>query len=327
MAFKGIVGQERILSYLSEALLKNETPHAYLFEGADGLGKKAVAQQLAMGLICTSKIKPCLKCNSCLKVVSGNHSEVKLIESEGSIKIETIRYLQKEIQLKPYEGKKKVFIINQAEKMTQQAQNALLKTLEEPPSYATIILIVNISSSLLPTIVSRCQVIKFRPIEIQKIQDYLIHNKGLSYEESKVIALFSKGIIGNALKILEDESFQEKRQLLVDITKELLRGKTLLALENGSLLTSQKNNIQEFLDLLASWYRDIMIYKETKEYHFIMNYDKIEEINHQASQVNLNKLKDIIYIIEDTKTKLKSNVNFQLNMEVMLLKMQEVISW
>ncbi|SCX79800.1 DNA polymerase III subunit delta' [Alkaliphilus peptidifermentans] len=326
MAFKGIVGQERIIELLSKALSDKQTPHAYLFEGAEGLGKRRVACQLAMGIACTGEIKPCHHCTSCLKLIHRNHPEVKYIEDEGSsIKIETIRQLQKEIQMKPYEGKKKIFIINHGEKMTIQAQNALLKTLEEPPSYGTIILITANSSSLLPTIVSRCQVIKFRPVELEKIQDYLIKSLGLTYEEAKIKALFSNGIIGNALKILEDEAFEKKRETLIEITSGLMKGKSINVLENAGLLVADKKDINEFLDLLISWYRDLMVYKETKEYHFMMNYDKIEEINQQSSRIGLNELRDIIFIIEDTKNKLKSNVNLQLNIEVMLLKMQEVL--
>lgn len=329
MTFKGLIGHKKIIDNLSMALQQQEVSHAYLIEGAVGLGRSMLAKQLAMAIACTSKgaDKPCYSCSSCLKVISGNHPEIKWIQDENSIKIESIREIQKEIQLKPYEGQRKVFILHECEKMTLQAQNAFLKTLEEPPPYATIIMITVNSGSLLPTIVSRCQLLKLQPVENIKIQEYLVGEKGVNLQEAKVIAAYSMGNVGKALKMLEDAEFKQKREDLENITKELLKGKLVDILELASFFTKEKSDVNEILDLLMSWYRDLLIYKETQHLDFIRNYDKIEEIVLQAKSLETYKLQKVILIIEDAKNKLRSNVNFQLNMEVMLLNIQEVLSW
>ncbi|WP_026477250.1 DNA polymerase III subunit delta' [Alkaliphilus transvaalensis] len=328
MAFEEIIGQERIKDLLKNSLLKENFSHAYLFEGISGLGKKKLALEVAKGIICTSEgIKPCNHCQCCRRIDQGNHSEVFLIEEEGTIKIEKVRELQKEIQMKPYEGKKKVFIINHSENMTIQAQNALLKTLEEPPPYATLILLTHNSNSLLPTIISRCQIFKLRPVETIKIQEALVKQKGISLEESKVIASFANGVFGKAVRMLEDEDFRRRREGILQLTEELLQSKSISLLEKVDFFVEEKNYIDEILDILTSWYRDLIIFKETQELHFVMNYDKIEIIKEQSNRIGLKKLTNIISIIDKAKGNIRSNVNYQLNIEMMLLNIQEVLLW
>ncbi|MBM7614739.1 DNA polymerase III subunit delta' [Alkaliphilus hydrothermalis] len=328
MAFEEIVGQERIVEILKKTLLNNTFSHAYLFEGLEGLGKKQMALEFAKGVICSQEgMKPCNVCQTCRRIQEGNYPEVNLIQEDGTIKIEKIRELQKDIQMKPYEGRKKIYIINHAENMTVQAQNALLKTLEEPPAYATIILLTVNGNSLLPTIISRCQILKFRPVEIGKIQQVLMEGRGVSREESRMVSSFSNGIIGRALKLLEDEDFKRIREEVLKLTEEMLRRDTINLLESVDFFTKEKNQIEEILDMLVSWYRDLMIYKETQELHFLMNCDRIEEIQDQSNRIGLKKIRDIIFIIDQTKGNIKSNVNFQLNIEVMLLNIQEVLVW
>ena len=165
MIFKEIVGQEQVVEKLTKDLKNNQIAHAYLFEGAKGLGKKTIALELASALVCPEGIhRPCGKCSSCMKAASGNHPDINIIEEDRIIKIDEIRELIKEIQLKPYESKRKVCIICGADKMNIWAQNTLLKTLEEPPLYATLILLTTKGKSLLPTIISRCRTIKLYPV-------------------------------------------------------------------------------------------------------------------------------------------------------------------
>jgi len=328
MAFENIVGQQRSIALINSLLISNRIPHALLFEGQKGIGKKPIALELARGICCSSaEAKPCGACSSCIKASHGNHPEIKLIEEDSSIKIETIRALQKEIQLKPYEGSKKVFIINNAEGMTVQAQNALLKTLEEPPSYASIILLTNNSASLLPTIISRCQILKLVPARLEEVQEYLQRVEGLGIDESKVIASFSNGIVGKAIRILQDEEFRKKRDIIIEITRQLLEGRIIDLLERVNFLNEEKDSVDDIFDIFISWYRDLLIFTETQQVDFIMNYDKIEEIKRQAMKINSSKSREIILIIEKNKSNTRSNVNHQLNLEVMLLNIQEVLAW
>jgi len=326
MAFDGIVGQEKPIESLKKAIERDQVAHAYLFEGAEGLGKKAIALKLASALVCNNKDKPCGKCNSCIKVSTGNHPEIKIIEGQVTIKVDEIRELIKDIQLKPYEGSRKVYIICDADKMNIQGQNALLKTLEEPPNYATLILLTTKGNSLLPTIVSRCQTIKLNPISLENIKSYLINNKDIDSEKAQMLAAFSGGIIGRAVELLDNPDFHVRREGVINLCKDLMTPKLLNILDQISFFEEQKPDIEEVLDLMISWYRDLFVYKETRSLDLIINVDKRDEIDFQVSGIDIKKVRDIILIIEGAKNNLKSNVQFHLNIEVMLLNIQEVLS-
>lgn len=326
MAFDGIVGQKKAIESIKKAIEDNQIAHAYLFEGAEGLGKKAIALNLATALVCSGNDKPCGKCNSCLKASTGNHPEIKVIEEEGTIKVDEIRQLIKDIQLKPYEGIRKVYIICDADKINIQGQNALLKTLEEPPHYATIILLATRSSRLLPTIVSRCQTIKLSPLSLDEVKTYLVNNKDINNERAQMLAAFSGGIVGRAEKLLDDEDFHKRREELIKLSRNLITSNLISILDQISFFEEEKSNVEEILDLMISWYRDLYVYKETRSLDLIINIDKIDEIELQSVRVDLGKVRDIIFIIEKAKNNLKSNVQFHLNIEVMLLNIQEVLS-
>lgn len=328
MALRGLIGQERMIKRLEETLLSEELSHAYLIEGETGTGKRTLAKQLAEGILCLDKgDKPCHQCQSCSKVAHGNHPDLQWIEEEGPVKIEAIRGLQKEMQLKPYEGKYKVFVICHSETMTAQAQNALLKTLEEPPGYGILILLASNGNALLPTVLSRCQRIKLRPPGEPRVMDFLIQERGLSQEEAKTVAAFSKGILGRALSFLEDEAFKTRRETVINLAMAIGQMKPAAIFEQVQYLVNEKEHIEESLDILTSWFRDLLIFRETQGFQFLINYDKMKEIEVQAGRFDLKQLREIILIIDKAKGNLKSNVNYQLNLEVMLLNIQEVLSW
>lgn len=327
MAFERVLGQEKAKQNLQRALEKDELAHAYLFEGAEGLGKKSMALDLASALLCDSnKDKPCRICNSCLRISSGNHSGLKIIEEEKVIKVDEIRELIQDIQLKPYEGEKKVYIICDADKINIQGQNALLKTLEEPPQYATIILLTTKSNSLLSTIISRCQTIRLNSVSLEIIKSYLVNEKKANEEQSQKIAAFSGGNVGKAVKLLEDVAFHERMENVIKICNDLMNTKLIKVIDKVSFFEEEKSNIEEILDFMISWYRDLLVYKETENMDLIINIDKQEEIAFGARRIDINKIRDIIFIIQKSKNNLKSNVQFHLNIEVMLLNIQEVLT-
>lgn len=324
--FEGIVGQGQVLEKLRRDLEGNQIIHAYLFEGEKGLGKKSIALKLASALVCPNNgQRPCGKCNSCIKAGSGNHPDIKIIENDGIISIDEIRGLINEMQLKPYESKRKVCIICDADKMNMQSQNALLKTLEEPPSYATLILLTVNRNSLFPTIVSRCQVIKLRPADLKTIEHYLVKNKGVEKEQAHMLAVFSRGVVGRAVELLDNPDFYYRREEVIKICNRLLTSDFLGILEQIKFFEEQRLHIEEILDLMIGWYRDLFIYNETKNMKFITNIDRKENIDLQAAKMDITKIRDIIFIIERAKNNLKSNVQFHLNIEVMLLNIQEVL--
>lgn len=326
IVFKEIVGQERIVEKLKRDLESDQIVHAYLFEGEKGLGKKNMALELASALVCHSKDqKPCNKCNSCIKAESGNHPDIKIIEKDGTINIDEIREIINEMHLKPHESKRKVCIICDADRMNMWAQNALLKTLEEPPLYATLILLTTKGDSLLPTVISRCQIIKLQPVNLEIIEHYLVKNRGINEEQAHMLAAFSGGIVGRAVELLDNPDFHYRREEIIKICNKLLTFDLFDILEQIKFFEEQKPYIEEILDLMISWYRDIFIYSETNNMGLITNIDKREEINFQAAKIDLAKIRDIIFIIEETKNNLRSNVQFHLNIEVMLLNIQEVV--
>lgn len=327
MAFEGIVGQEKIIENLRRTLSTDQLGHAYLFEGMEGLGQIEIVRELATSIVCTSSVnKPCGVCNSCIKAKSSNHPDIKIIENEGTIKVEEIRELIKDIQLKPYEGTRKVYIVFNADKMNMQAQNALLKTLEEPPHYATLILLTSKNDSLLSTIVSRCQVLKLRPVSLDKIESYLVNEKGVGIEKAQTLAAFSGGIVGSAVELLDNPTFNEKREGVIKLCGELFSLKLLNTLNQISFFEEQKSGIEEIFDIMISWYRDLLVFKETGSMDLIINRDKREEIGEFSRRIDIGKIRDIISIIEKAKNNLKSNVQFHLNIEVMLLNIQEVLA-
>lgn len=327
MAFEEVVGQERVINHFKQALKNNRVSHAYLIEGLNGIGKGFFAISLAKAILCHSREeRPCGECSSCRKIKDNNHPELHIVQRDGNIKIEDIREIQKQINIKPYEGYKKVFIIFNGEKMTHQAQNALLKTLEEPPGHSIIILTTANSKNLLPTISSRCQLLKLRPQGIEVIKIHLIKKLGISEEEAKILATFSNGLIGKALKLYKDEEFKVRREKVIDITQKLLSAKTIDILSEVEFFAKEKDHIEEIIDLLIYWYRDILVYCETYNDHLIINLDQMKSIKKQVEKASTLKIKKIILMLEEKKQQVKGNANYSLAMEVMLLNMQEVLA-
>ena len=325
--FEGIVGQEQTVEKLKRALKNNQISHAYLFEGEKGLGKKDMALKLASALNCTDDArKPCNKCNSCIKIAGGNHPDIKIIEKDGTIKVEEIRKIIGELQLKPYESKYKIYIICDADRMNVESQNAILKTLEEPPPYAVLILLTTRGDSLLPTVISRCRIIKLYPTNPEVVKDYLIKDRGIDEERAHMLAAFSGGILGRAVELLDNPDFYYRREKIIEICNKLLTSNLFSVLEQITFFEEQRSHIEEIFGLMINWYRDLLIYRETKNMGFITNIDKKEEIDFQAGKIDPAKIRDIVFIIEKARNNLRSNVQLHLNIEVMLLNIREVLS-
>ena len=272
---------------------ENKVSHSYMFVGIDGIGKKIIAKQFAKKILCTNNIQEkCDECKSCIEFDSDNHPDFLYIEPDGnSIKIEQIRYLQKKIQEKPIISNKKVYIINDANKMTIEAQNCLLKTLEEPPEYSTIILIGNNESAFLNTIKSRCMIITFRPIEDQLVKEYLEKNYQMMNITSNMLEAF-QGSIGKAI-ILKDKI--DEYQQIEKIIEELDKKNIIDIISESELMYKDKDEIMDILE-----YINIVLLKLAKE--------KIKFVN-------------CIKIVEETKMRLKQNANYDMSIDNMLFNM------
>lgn len=289
MSFEDILGNDKVKDTLNKALKENHISHSYLFVGIDGIGKRLFAKEFARKLLCENQEED-KSCSSCMKLNSGNHPDFKQIEPDekGSIKIDIIRNMQEEISQKPIISTKKIYIINDSETMTEEAQNCLLKTLEEPAEYIVIILLTSNESKLLTTVKSRCLKIPMQEISKDDINTYLKQNYQDFIDENLI--KMSGGSIGKAIKLQEDKSiYQELSNLLNEIdTKDLS-----FLFNNSEILYKQKDKINDILDYII-----IYLYN-TKER------DKL----------------DLIKYVEETKRRLNSNSNYDMCIDYLLMNL------
>ncbi|MDR7857612.1 DNA polymerase III subunit delta' C-terminal domain-containing protein [Tissierella sp.] len=321
MDFSQILGHEKQIESLKGAIKNGTINHCYLFEGEKGLGKKNLALAFSKAILCkdNKSPEPCNVCSSCIKFNADNHPDFKLISPEkGVIKKDEIDKLIKGMATTPFEGNKKVFVIDSSDMIRIDGQNRILKTLEEPPNYINIILITSNSTKLIPTILSRCQIIKFYPIRNSKIIDLLVKEYGLHIDKAKFIADFSKGSVEKSIELANSEDFFQKREETISIIDSLLNGDKVKALTSMDFFNENKENIEEILDIIIYWFRDLLIYKEIGETPVLTNNDKVEMLSRQ-SFIDFTRINDIIYKIEDTKNNIRRNVNFGLSLETMLL--------
>lgn len=330
MIFDDIVGQKNVVTNIKNAIKYGRTAHAYLFCGPDGVGKSTAASIFAAAVNCKAKmLDPCGRCSSCIKAQSGNHPDIihfrprKHSGSKESIAVDDIRDLQMDMLKKPYEDGKKVYIIHDAQKMTEQAQNALLKTLEEPPEHTLIIMLADNMYSLLKTIMSRCQILKFTRAPERDIERYLIDKMSIPKEEAKYISAFSDGILGKAMDFIEDEQFKNTRNEVIDLAAGLYKCDKFIALSKADYFLQNRERIDNILDVMMSFFRDMLIYKECGDKGLIINLDKENIIQREYSKYTTDSLYNIIDCIKKTAGSMKYNINFQLAIEAMLLKLQE----
>ena len=320
MDFNQIVGHVNQIEALKSSIKNKTISHSYLFEGEEGLGKRNVALAFSKTLLCKEEQdEPCNICNSCIKFDTENHPDFKILTSEyGLIKNNEVEKVIKGMATTPFEGNRKVFVIDDCDTIRIDIQNKLLKTLEEPPKYMNIILITSNINKLLPTILSRCQIIKFYPLDRDKIINLLVKDYGVNKDKANFIAGFTKGSLEKAVELVKSDSFFQRREEIIKILDSLLKGDKVKALTSMDFFNENKENIEEILDIILYWFRDLMIYKEIEKTSLLVNSDKAEILSNQ-SFVDLNKINDIIYRIEDTKININRNINFGLSIETMLL--------
>lgn len=325
MNFSDIYGHEKTIKALKSAMEKDHIFHCYLFLGEEAIGKKQVALSFAKTLLCKKGgTEPCNICNSCLKFDNWNHPDLEFIEPEkGLIKKEAIDNLIKSMNIAPLESERKIVIIDDCHKMGMEAQNALLKTLEEPPSYVNIILITSNISNLISTIISRSQLIKFNPVESQTIVDLIISRYMKSQEEASFIAHFTKGSIGKSISLCESQEFFERRDNTINHIHSIIKGDRMNIFKSVDFFIENKDQIDEIMDIILYWFRDLLIYKEIGNSSLVLNRDKIQLLSNETF-LDIDRINVIIDSIMETKRLIDQNVNYQLAIETMLLNMQEV---
>lgn len=321
--FYDVVGHKHIISHLKSAIRLNRPSHAYIFHGEDGSGKRLVADIFAAGLLCTGEgeDKPCGKCRSCLQYENRNHPDVIRVTHEKTvISVDDIRsQLVNEIQIKPYSSDYKIFIVDEAEKMNEQAQNALLKTLEEPPEYGVIILLSNNVSMFLDTILSRAVSLPFLPAEREEIVKFLIQKKHVPDYQARLAAACSGGCPGLAYNSVDSPEFEERREKSLAVLRKAGRLEAETAFEVSREWSKQKEEIKFFIRLLEVWFRDVLYVKSTGRYGKCMLGEEGSYMEAQARLLEYEKIAEILREAEKLCGRLDSNVNPEISFESLLL--------
>jgi DNA polymerase-3 subunit delta' len=319
--------QPTVLKMLKNSLLKNRVAHAYLFEGMRGTGKKEIALLLTKALFCKSLqdgYRPCETCNNCHRINSGNHPDVHMVEPDGlSIKVDQIRGLQAEFAKKGVESLKKVYLITHADKMSVSASNSLLKFLEEPNPGTVAFLLTEQVQQILPTILSRCQILAFQPLAPQVMIKQLVEN-GVEPVKAPLLAQLTNNL-EEALTLNVDEWFAQAQKIVVKLYEVLKKNplEAMVTLQEGWFLHfKEKEQIQRGLDLLLLIFKDLLYIQLDKQEQIVFKGES-ERLRQYALQTSGRRLSDQMSAILDAKRKLQANMNPQLMMEQLVLKLQE----
>jgi DNA polymerase-3 subunit delta' len=314
MAFAEVVGHRRSLQILRRAIETGRVHHAYLFTGMEGIGKRLAAQNMAKTLNCAEQGgDACDRCRSCQLIDKGIHPDIILIEPTGeSIKIEQIRELERSIAFKPYEARWRVILMDRAERMTRDAANALLKTLEEPPPWTTIILIARTIASLPATVLSRCQRIRFSPLSHEEVKKVL--RDRLPTEEIAMLTPLAGGSPGRALQ-MDSGEIKRAKDLIVSALSPSLNRRLQMARE----LAQEEGMGRLFLEILEGWLRDLIIYQETQEDRTLLNRDLLVEIKKVASMRETEGLLRDFWSLHEIERGIEAHGNLQLSLESALL--------
>jgi DNA polymerase-3 subunit delta' len=321
MSFKQIVGQDRQINILKNAVKRGTVAHAYLFTGIPGIGKRSTAIAMAKALNCkTTTGDFCSSCTSCKKIEHTTHPDIHWIEPEGDyIKIDQIRRMQEQISYTLYEGKHKVVILNKIERLNPQSSNCLLKTLEEPPPHTTLILLTSAPYQILSTLRSRCQRLMFQPLPIELIAKLLQEKGGDENDKLNLIASLAGGSLGKAIQWMEAGALQEREELFEKIN-HLNKCFITEIFDLAASLGEDKAGLLKRLELLKLWIRDLLIFKATDQSRYLINRDLVKKVTTLASQLSWSNLFKKAAIVDEVQSALLSNVNPRLAMETMLLK-------
>lgn len=325
--FKDIIGHEQIIEHLQNAITMDKISHAYILNGPDKTGKKMIAEAFAMTLQCEKKEKnPCLECHSCKQAINYNQPDIIYVQHEkpNTISVDDIRnQVNRDIDVKPYGSRYKIYIVDEAEKMNVQAQNALLKTIEEPPAYAIILLLTSNADAFLPTIRSRCVTLNLKVVPDKMIKKYLMEQRSVPDYQADVCVAFAQGNVGKAIALASSEDFNELKSAAVQLMKRIKDIDLYELTEAVKQISEFKLQINDYFDIMMIWYRDILLYKATLDVNGLIFKDEVYDIKKQASKSSYNGIETILDALEKAKLRLNANVNFDLVMELLLLTIKE----
>ena len=324
MSFLNIYGHERQIAILKKAIAQRRVGHAYLFSGINSIGKRTLASQFAKALNCDQAdnlFDACGKCSSCLKVQHASHSDIIFIAADGQfIRINAIREIQEQMKFKPLEGRWRAVIIDDADKMNDQAANALLKTLEEPSASNILILISSKPYSMPATIISRCRHMRFNPLSAAAVARFLVEHEGIEQQKSGLLAGLSGGSIGRALE-LDQEDIASYRAEIMQLLMNTQKDDPISLLNLASFFGQDKKKIKQGLDIINSCFRDALVFKETGKNEMLINQDKSSFINILAQKLSGEQILQNIFLIARAWETIEQNVNKTLTLETMAFRL------
>ncbi len=325
--FTDIIGQEQLKEHLQNAIAMNKVSHAYIINGERSSGKEFIAKVFAAALQCEKgETEPCGECHSCIQAKSGNQPDIIFVahDKPNTIGVEDIRtQINNDIGIKPYSSPRKVYIMNEGEKMTVQAQNALLKTLEEPPEYAVILILTANVDSLLPTILSRCVVLHMKPVPDHKVKKYLMEELEIPDYKANICVAFARGNIGKAKMLASSEEFEKVKEEAVTLVKYINDMDISEVIKAIRKISEYQFDVTDYLDILSVWYRDVLLFKATKDANSLIFKNEIQYIRKVADRSTYEGIETIVKALQQAKRRLEANVNFDLTMELLLLTIQE----
>ena len=330
---KDILGNEVLKDHFRTALQQNKVSHAYIIEGERGSGKKMIAAAFAKILQCetrqaqrekegTDLTEACGTCASCIQVEHKNHPDVIWVthEKPGVISVGEVReQIVGTMDVMPYKGPYKIYIVDEAEKMNPAAQNAILKTIEEPPSYGIILLLTTNRGAFLPTILSRCILLSMKPVPDGAIRDYLVNHLHVPDQTAQFCVGFSMGNMGKAVNAALSEEFLELRQFSVSVLQYIHEAEPSTLAEQVKNLKKWKESVGDFLDILLMWYRDVLVMKLACGENEIIFKEEYLYIKKQSQKLSFESLNAVFLEIEHTRARLRANVNYDASLEVLLM--------
>lgn len=321
MSLKEIRGQEKAVEILKSGIRESRIVHAYLFLGPKGIGKTRAALEFAKLLNCREPLDDaCGSCSSCAKIGKLTHPDIFFIsrdKGQTQIPIDKIRQLQRRLSLKPFEAQYKVAIIAEAEDMSEEASNCLLKILEEPPDDCVFILTASNRRMLIETIISRCQAIRFKPLTRDEVNNILIRDFSIEEKEARFLSAISDANIERALSFREKNTIAWKNSIIDEFKGDRQR----LTQAKGLALNARRQAQTEAMDVLLGFYRDILVYKFTEDSSLIINIDRIDAIAELAEKLGTEKIQTYMKDIEETRGLLQANVNSKLAVRVLQEKL------
>ena len=324
MSFGDIYGHEKKIEILKKTLAQKRTGHAYLFSGIPAIGKRTLALEFIKAINCErseSVSDSCGECSSCRKIQHASHPDVFLVEAEGQfIRIASIRQIQERTKCKPLEARRRAFIIDDADKMNEESANALLKMLEEPSLVNILILVTARPYSMPQTIISRCQHMRFNPLSSETVARFLVAEMGMDNQKALLLASLSGGSIGNAMELNKEDIVTYRTQLL-NILSLTNRENPFSLINFASFLGQKKKEIRQGLNILNSFFRDVLVFKEVGKEEMLINQDNFSFVSACAMRLSGEQIIQNIAQIEKAADIIEQNVNKSLTLETMAFKL------